>query len=133
MVSCTVFDCIDFSGSTVLGMPESVGMKGQIDWQAKQISHLVCNLAGQRSSVRDLRNFLSMGRPQHHSTDHLKLVREGWRKEAADILHSKVGNICVQPDKHWHNFEGNLRETSERQGKARMGLSECCNASLSRN
>ena len=33
-------------GSTVLGMPESVGMNGQIDWQAQQISHLVCNLAG---------------------------------------------------------------------------------------
>ena len=37
-------------GSTVLGTPESVGMNGQIDWQAQQISHLVCSLAGQRCS-----------------------------------------------------------------------------------
>ena len=40
----------DFCGSTVLGTPESVGMNGQIDWQAQQISHLVCSLAGQRCS-----------------------------------------------------------------------------------
>ena len=37
-------------GSTVLGTPESVGMNGQIDWQAQQILHLVCSLAGQRCS-----------------------------------------------------------------------------------
>ena len=47
---CTVFGCKDFCGSTVLGTPESVGMNGQIDWQALQISHLVCSLAGQRCS-----------------------------------------------------------------------------------
>ena len=40
----------DFCGSTVLGTPESVGMDRQIDWQAQQISHLVCGLAGQRCS-----------------------------------------------------------------------------------
>ena len=37
-------------GSTVLGTPKSVGMNGQIDWQAQQISHLVCSLVGQRCS-----------------------------------------------------------------------------------
>ena len=30
-----------FCGSNALGIPESVGMNGQIDWQALQISHLV--------------------------------------------------------------------------------------------
>ena len=40
----------DFCGSTVLGTPESVGMNKQIDWQAQQISHLVCSLAGQSCS-----------------------------------------------------------------------------------
>ena len=40
----------DFCGSTALGTPESVGMNGQIDWQAQQISHLVCSLSGQRCS-----------------------------------------------------------------------------------
>ena len=47
---CTVFSYKDFCGSTVLGTPESVGMNVQIDWQAQQISHLVCSLAGQRCS-----------------------------------------------------------------------------------
>ena len=51
---CTVFGYKDFFGSTVLGMPESVGMNGQIDW------------------LRGLRNFLNMDKPEHHSTDHLK-------------------------------------------------------------
>ena len=40
--------CKDFCGSTVLDTPESEGMNRQIDWQAQQISHLVCRLAGQR-------------------------------------------------------------------------------------
>ena len=44
------FGCKNFCGSTALGMSESAGMNGQIDWQAQQISHLVCSLAGQRCS-----------------------------------------------------------------------------------
>ena len=32
--------------------------------------------------------------------------------------------ICVQPGKYWHCVEGNLGETAERRGDARMGLSE---------
>ena len=47
---CTIFGYKDFCGSTVLGTPESVGMNGQIDWQAQQISYMVCSLAGQRCS-----------------------------------------------------------------------------------
>ena len=47
---CTVFSYKDFCGSTVLGTPESVGMNGQTDWHAQQISHRVCSLAGQRYS-----------------------------------------------------------------------------------
>ena len=31
--------------------------------------------------------------------------------------------FCVQPDKHWHCFEGDLPET-ESLGGARMGLFE---------
>ena len=46
----TVFNYKVFCGSTVLDTPESVGMNGQVDWQAQQISHLVCSLAGQRCS-----------------------------------------------------------------------------------
>ena len=45
---CTVFGCKDFCRSTAMGTPELVGMNGQIDWQAQQISRLVCSLAGQR-------------------------------------------------------------------------------------
>ena len=39
--------------------------------------------------------------------------------------------ICVQPDKYWHCFEGNLGETAERRDGARMGLSERYDAILS--
>ena len=42
--------CKDFCGSTALAMLKSVGMNGQIDWQAQQVSHLVCSLAGQMHS-----------------------------------------------------------------------------------
>ena len=66
---CTVFGYKDFCGSTVLGMPESVGMNGQIDWQAQQISHLVCSLAGQRCSEA-WGTFRTL--PEHCSTDRLK-------------------------------------------------------------
>ena len=41
--------------------------------------------------------------------------------------------ICVQPDQHWHCFEGNLGETAERRDGARMGLSERYDAILSWN
>ena len=41
--------------------------------------------------------------------------------------------ICVQPGKYWHCFEGNLGETAERRGGARMGLSERYDAILSWN
>ena len=42
------------------------------------------------------------------------------------------GKIRVQPDKHWHCFEGILGETAERR-RASMGLSERCEAILSWN
>ena len=45
----------------------------------------------------------------------------------------RSGTICVQPDKHWHCFEGSLGETAERQGGAGMGHSECYDAVLNWN
>ena len=49
--------------------------------------------------------------------------------------------VCVQflvaddpcATKPWHCFEGNLEDTAERRGGARMGLSERHNAVLSRD
>ena len=55
----------------VLGTPESVGMNGQIDWQAQQIYTSGLQL-GRVEVLRGLRNFLNMDRPEHHSTDRLK-------------------------------------------------------------
>ena len=40
---------------------------------------------------------------------------------------------CVQPDKYWRCFKGNLGETTERWGGVRTGLSERYNAILSQN
>ena len=39
--------------------------------------------------------------------------------------------ICVQPDKYWHGFEGNLGENAKRRDGACMGLSERYDALLS--
>ena len=70
-----------------------------------------------------------MDRPEHHSTDRLK--ERGVEKGSADIPSFEVNQTCVQPDKHWHCLEGNLGETAEKRGGARMGLSERYDAILS--
>ena len=69
-------------GSTVLGTPESVGMNGQIDWQAQQISHLICSLAGQRCSGAWGTFWTWTGQS---ITALIAWRKEEWRKEAADI------------------------------------------------
>ena len=89
---CTVFGYKDFCGSTVLGTPESVGTNGQIDWQAQQISHLVCSLAGQRCSE-------AWGTFSTRTSQSITALtawrKEEWRKEAADIPPYKVDNdLC---------------------------------------
>ena len=88
----TVFGYKDFCGSTVLGTPESVGMNGQTDWRAQQISHLVCSLAGQRCSE-------AWGTFSTRTSQSITALtawrKEEWRKEAADIPPSKVENdLC---------------------------------------
>ena len=89
---CTVFGYKDFCGSTALGTPESVGMNGQIDWQAQQISHLVCSLAGQRCS--EAWGTFST-RTSQSITALMVWRKEEWKKEAADIPPSKVDNdLC---------------------------------------
>ena len=89
---CTVFGYKDFCGSTVLGTPESVGMNGQIDWQALQISHLVCSLAGQRCS--EAWGTFS-ARTSQSITALTAWRKEEWRKEAVDIPPSKAENdLC---------------------------------------
>ena len=56
--------------------------------------------------------------------------RSGERKRPT-LHHPRSRTICVQPNKYWHCFGGNLGETAERRGGARMGLSECYDAILS--
>ena len=69
-----------------------MGMNGQIDWQAQQISHLVCSLAGQRCS--EAWGTFST-RTSQSITALIAWRKEEWRKEAADIQSSKVENdLC---------------------------------------
>ena len=87
-----IFGYKDLCGSTVLGTPESVGMNGYIDWQAQQISHLVCSLAGQKC-------FEAWGTVSTRTSQSITALtarrKEEWRKEAADIPPSKVENdLC---------------------------------------
>ena len=85
---------------------------------------------GRAEVLRGLRNFISTDNPEHHSIDRLKERRV----EKGSGRHSTLPRprtICVQPDKYWHCFEGNLGETAKRRGGARMGLSERYDAILS--
>ena len=108
--------------STALGMPESVGMKGQIDWQAQQISRLVCSLAGQRC-LEAWGTFWTW--TDQSITALIAWREEEWRKEAADIPPSEERSVFNQTN-DGTVFEGNLGETAERPGEgaggARMGL-----------
>ena len=115
---CTVFCYKDFCGSTVLGMPESVGMKGQINWQAQQISHL-----------EELSEHGQVRASQHWSTE----GKQSGERKRSTFHPPRSRTICVLPGKYWHSFEGNLGDTAERQSRARMGLSECYDAILSWN
>ena len=91
-------------------------MNGQIDWQAQQISHLVCSLAGQRCSN-------AWGTFSTWTSQSIKALiagRSGERKRP--IFHPPRSiTICVQPGKYWHCFEGNLEETAERWGQSVYG------------
>ena len=58
---------------------------------------------GRAEVLRVLRNFLNMDRPGHHSIDCLK--ERGVEK--GSVRHSTLQG-CVQPDKYWHYFDGNL-------------------------
>ena len=79
--------------------------------------------------LRVLRNFLNTDRPQHNSTEG---NRSGERKQPT--FHPlRSGMNCVQQDKHWRCFEGNLGPTAERWCGVCMGLFECYDAILSRN
>ena len=85
---------------------------------------------GRAEVLRGLRTFLSTDKPEHNSTDRLK--ERGVEKGSGLHFHPpRLRTICVQPDKYWHCFEGNLGETAKRRGGARMGLSECYDAILS--
>ena len=96
----------------------SVEMNGQIEWQAHRTSHLVWSLPGQRC-LGAWRTFCTW--TGQSITALVAWRKEEWRKEMANILPSEVSNdLCST--KHWRCFEGNLEETTERWGRARMGL-----------
>ena len=56
--------------------------------------------------------------------------RNGERKRPTFHL-PRSRTICVQPDKYCHCLEGNLGTTAERRGRARTGLSERYDTTLS--
>ena len=85
---------------------------------------------GRTLVLRGLRNALHMDRHEHHSIDSLKEKRGGERK-LPTFQPPRSRTICVQPDKYWHCFEGNLGETAERLSGAPVGLSGRFGALLS--
>ena len=86
---------------------------------------------GRAEVIRGLRNFLSMDKPEHHSIDRLKErgVEKGSGRHST--LQGRERSVFNQANNYWHCFVGNLAETAERRGGARMGLSERYDAILS--
>ena len=68
---CTVFNCKDFCGSTVLGTPESLGMN-RADRLASTADITSGLQLGRAEVLRGLRNFLNTDKREHHSTNRLK-------------------------------------------------------------
>ena len=79
---------------------------------------------GRAEVLRVLRNFLNMDRPEHLSTGCPKQGVDHGERKRPTFHPPRSRTICVQPDKYWYCFEGNLGKTAERRGGARMGLSE---------
>ena len=117
-------------GSTALRMPESVGMNKQIDWQAQQIPHLVCSLAGQRCSEA-WGNFWTW--TDQSITALIAWRKEEWRKESADIPPSEVGNDLCLARQTSSLFQGQPWGDSWETGRVCMGLSEHYSAFFSWN
>ena len=125
---CTVFGYKDLWGSSVLGHARVSGDE-QADRLASTADITSALQLGRAEVLRGLGNFLNMDRQGHHSI--IAWRKEEWRKEAADI--PPLRTICVQLDKYWHCFDGNLGETAERWDRACMGLSERYDAILNWN
>ena len=87
---------------------------------------------GRAEVLRGLRNFLNMDRPEHHSIDRLKEIGVETGSGRHSTLQGRERSV-FSPDKYWHCSKGNLGETVERRGGARMGLSERYDAILSCN
>ena len=115
---CTVFGCKDFCWSTALGIPESVGMNGQIDWKAQQMSHLVCSLAGQRCSEAWGTLWIWTGQSITALITWRKV--ELW-KEVADIPPSKVGNVLCSTRQTLALFRGQPLEDCGEVGRSSYG------------
>ena len=113
-----------YSGSTVLAMPESGGMNSQVDWQAKQTSHLVCSLAG--LSAWGLRNFMTTDRPGRHGIDRQEKGsgwRSGERKRLTFLLRGRERSVLNQT-----NIVS--RATFRRLLRARVGFFQALRCSL---
>ena len=92
------------------------------------------------NNKKQKRNYVGVGKTQQAENNASEGNSGGWgktqaewKKEAAHSPPSKVlNNLCsTRQIIYWHCFEGNLGETAERQGGARMGLSERYDAILS--
>ena len=73
---------------------------------------------GRAEVLGGLRNFLSMDRPENHSTDRLK--ERGMEKRSCRHSTLQGRERCVQRGGYWHCFEGSLEEIAERRGAERV-------------
>ena len=105
--------------------PGHAGVKGndrtdRLDGKATLTSGL---LLGRSEVFRGLRHYLRAQSQGHHTIDRLEergLERGSARRSS--LKRTREGHR--QSDEHWNRFEGNVGETSERQGGAHVGFSE---------
>ena len=97
----TVFGYKDFCRSTVLGTLESVGMNGQIDWQAQQCRYHIWSAAWQGRGSPRLEELSQHGQARALQHWPPEGKRSGERKRRT-FHPPRSRTICVQPGKYWH-------------------------------
>ena len=90
---------------------------------------LVVSVDVRSEVLRSLRHYLRAQSQRYHTIDHQE-KRGVERGSARRSSFRETREGYRQSDEHWNRFKGNVGETSERQGGAHMGFSECIDTIL---
>ena len=105
-----------------LDMPEWREMTEQIDWRAKQPSHVAC-------VVEDLKYWGAWDTTCGHKDKDIIYHRSpggdsGEKRKRLTLFLESTREGNRRSDEHWSRFKGNVVETSKRRSGTHMGFSE---------